>query len=233
MILGIETSTARASLALIKGPEVIIERKITGEVRHSESIFPEVVEMLDHFDFKRNNLRGIAVSIGPGMFTALRVGLALAKGLGLALNVPVIGVNTLDALARSVCTSLPYLLPLIDAGRGDVYLALYRNSSGRPRLLKDYHLIKIEQIDAFLKNKVLIFGPGLEVFNEIIQDKARGRLVCFEHKLLAPSASIIAQIGAEELAQGHYANFEELEPFYIKQPDAVIRRNKKTNRCRY
>lgn len=128
MIFGIETSTVQGSLSLIEKGEVIQEIKMTGSLRHAETIFGVAETMLRKYERGKHKLRGIGVSIGPGMFTALRVGLALAKGLGLTRDLPVVGVNTLDALAQSVSTSCPFLMPLISAGRGEVYMALYENT---------------------------------------------------------------------------------------------------------
>ncbi len=244
MIFGIETSTAQASLALV-GPirksvtsdsvvqteiSVICEMKTSGSVRHSEAIFSIAFDMLNRFDLERRKVDGIAVSIGPGMFTALRVGLALAKGLAIVLKAPIVSINTLDALARSITTSISFLLPLIDASRGDVYAALYNNLNGIPVRKSPYLLTGPQEVDRLITDETLIFGPGLETFGRILHSKLKSTAVFAKKNILAPPASIIAKIGAEKLAIGKIDEPEDIEPFYIKEPDALAYRSKKTNR---
>ncbi len=231
MIFGIETSTPQASLALVKGTRIVCEVRTSGEVRHSDTIFQIADGMLTEYDPERNKIRGIAVSIGPGMFTALRVGLTLAKGLAYAIGAPLVGVNTLDAMACSVSTPMPNLCPLVPAGRGDLYCALYRNAKGRPKLISPYLLVKPEQIVRRIRMKeALVFGPGLEIFKDVLRSCVKNRIRFAEKNILAPPASVVARIGEEKLARGITDDLDRLEPFYLKKPDVLTAKDRKYKR---
>jgi len=230
MIFAIETSAAIASLALVRHHSVLALVQTSGELRHSEAIFAMAEKLLARYDPSRRRIKGIAVSIGPGMFTALRVGLSLAKGMALTLGVPVAAVNTLDALAASINTDVRFLAPAINAGRGDVYLGLYEKRRGALRRISRYHLVKAGGIARLLRRRTLVFGPALEVFKEVMLEAGAGKIVLAQANVLAPPASVVGRLGAEQLEAGEAADLETLEPFYIKEPDAVANKDRQTQR---
>lgn len=230
MIFAIETSAAAASLALVQGGLTLVELRTSGKIKHSEAIFPMAARLLDRHDPDRRRVKGIAVSIGPGMFTALRVGLSLAKGMALTLGIPVVAVNTLDALAASVSTDARLLAPVINAGRGDIYLAVYERRGGTRHRLGRYHLVKAESIVRFTRRETLVFGPALEAVRGVVLEAGRGKIVLAEIHLPAPPASVVGRLGEARLKAGDIANLDTLEPFYIKEPDAIARGNRQAQR---
>jgi tRNA threonylcarbamoyladenosine biosynthesis protein TsaB len=126
-VLGIETSTSQASVALLEGRTVILQRAHARPKQSAERLLPLIAELLSEAGWQRGSLDRIGVSVGPGSFTGLRVGIACAQGLSLGLGVPVLGVSSLQAMARAVPESMPGLRSaVLDARRQEVFVAAYR-----------------------------------------------------------------------------------------------------------
>ena len=124
MILGIDTSTIVSSVALIDNNKVLAELNVQHKLTHSEMLMPNIDTLLKLGSVNKCDLTAIAVSIGPGSFTGLRIGLATAKALAYALKIPIVGVSSLEALSYNFILPLIYIIPLLDAQKGDCYTAL-------------------------------------------------------------------------------------------------------------
>jgi tRNA threonylcarbamoyladenosine biosynthesis protein TsaB len=125
--LGIETSTSQASVALLEGGKVVLAREHARPKQSAERLLPLIAELLDEAGWRRTSLERIGVSVGPGSFTGLRVGIACAQGLALGLGVPLVGVTSLQAMARAVPAAVPGLrCAILDARRGEVFAAAYQ-----------------------------------------------------------------------------------------------------------
>jgi tRNA threonylcarbamoyladenosine biosynthesis protein TsaB len=125
--LGIETSTSQASVALLEGGQVVLARAHARPKQSAERLLPMIAELLHEAGWPRKSLDRIGVSVGPGSFTGLRVGIACAQGLALGLDVPLVGVTSLQAMARAVPASLPGVrCAVLDARRGEVFAAAYQ-----------------------------------------------------------------------------------------------------------
>ena len=131
MILAIDTSTARLGIAVFNGTEILGESCWTSPNRHTVSLAPAVNELLDDLEVKKKKLKALAVALGPGSFTSLRVGLSFAKGISLGLGIPVIGVPTLDvSAAQQPLMEMP-LCAFLQAGRGKLAASFYEVRRGR------------------------------------------------------------------------------------------------------
>lgn len=125
-VLGIETSTSQAGVALLDGGKLVLERASARPKQSAERLLPMIAEVLAEAGWQASSLDRLGVSIGPGSFTGLRVGIACAQGLSLGLEVPLVGVTSLRAMARVVPESIRGLrVPLLDARRGEVFAAAY------------------------------------------------------------------------------------------------------------
>jgi tRNA threonylcarbamoyladenosine biosynthesis protein TsaB len=135
-VLAIETSTSLASVALVEGGRLVLARAHARPKQSAERLLPMIAEVLAEAGWKKSDLARLGVSIGPGSFTGLRVGIACAQGLALGLGIPLVGVTSLRALARAVPASvLGVRCPLLDARRGEVFGGGYANEPGCPELL--------------------------------------------------------------------------------------------------
>ncbi len=125
-VLGIETSTTMASVALVEHGKVLLERAHTRPKQSAERLLPLIAELLSEAGWERSSLGRIGVSVGPGSFTGLRVGIACAQGLSLGLGIPLVGVGSLRVMARAVPESLPGVrCAVLDARRAEVFVGAY------------------------------------------------------------------------------------------------------------
>ncbi len=222
--LGIETSSIITGLALVKENEIHYELNCLTGSKHNETIYQLLTNALQFLEIKVAELSGIGVSIGPGMFTSLRVGLALAKGLALPYQIPVKGINTLDALFDSLIqnvgqnNSLGLVVPIIDARKDEVFAAIYRNNER----ISEYLLIKPLDLAYQISESVYFVGNGLKKYESSLKEMLPigFKSVMFE----APSPSAIALRAQKSIADGEISDLASLQPFYLRPTDAELKR---------
>ena len=139
MLLAIDTSTAQVGLALCHGQQLVAETIWYSGQRHTVELAPALSELLRHASLTINDIAALGVAIGPGSFTALRVGLAFAKGLALARNLPIVGIATLDVVAAGQAVRSMRLAAVLQAGRGRIAVGWYqppisKSGTGHPAL---------------------------------------------------------------------------------------------------
>lgn len=130
-VLAIDTSSIVASVAIVEEEKLVAEFTINNKKTHSQTLLPMLEQMVKFADVSLESVDAIAISGGPGSFTGLRIGAATAKGLGLALNKPLIHVPTLKALAYNMVGTSEFICPIMDARRSQVYTGIYRFEIGR------------------------------------------------------------------------------------------------------
>jgi tRNA threonylcarbamoyladenosine biosynthesis protein TsaB len=194
------------------------------ESRSHTASLPLLVErVLGEAGLALEDVEGIAVSIGPGSFTGLRVGLALAKGLAFAGGLPLVGVPTLEALAwvadaepgTSLCAAL-------DARKREVYAALFTATAEGPRRLTPDLALAPAALAARLPRPCTLVGDAGEVYGDVLGAHAHLLPFATHH----PRGGVIARLGAARLAAGEAANAGTLEPVYVRPPDAELPRSR-------
>jgi len=226
-VLGIETATAVCSVALVESGGKSIERSIHSKQMHSEKIIFLIDECLAEGKTALGSIDGVAVSIGPGSFTGLRIGLSVAKGLAYSSGLPICGVSTLLALAQhgsSQCASTDEctILPLIDARRDEVYCAVYRWHNGEMVELHPPQVVFLQEIPALItfNEKVIVIGDGAEKFKEYCKKTAFNKSSSYIFPAGPPahcSAVPVAAIGAGRIKSGACDPIATLEPLYVKE----------------
>jgi len=220
MVLGIETSTAVCSVGLVHDDGQSAERTIIESHIHSEKLLTMVHEVCRERDFDLSRLDGVAVSIGPGSFTGLRIGLSTAKGLAYALDKPLVGIRTFEALAARVFLlhlTHQRVLLCADAKQGEYYFALYERD--RQRMIE---VIPVQVGDTGAIRRVVPSESTLLVTD--CPDELGKEIPCAEPPLeLSPycRGDMVAFLGVQKLVAGDVADTQELEPMYLK--DFVIR----------
>ena len=203
MLLAFDTATPAVTVALYDGQQVVAERTTVDAMRHGELLAPSIAAVLEEVGLVRQDLTAIAVGVGPGPFTGLRVGLMTARTLGAVLEIPVYGVCTLDVLAvEAVDTGTvdgPFQVAT-DARRKEVYLASYDRDGIR---LTGPDVVK----PATVATEEPVVGRGAVLYSEAFPD-GRGP----EN----PSAGVLARVVAEERAELY-----DPEPMYLRRPDAA------------
>jgi tRNA threonylcarbamoyladenosine biosynthesis protein TsaB len=224
-ILGIETATAVCGVALLRDGAVLAEESIEERYAHAEKLFGFIDDVLERAGVKLDSLQGIAVSIGPGSFTGLRIGLSVVKGLHLATGIPVVAVPTLEALAWRAApevrgTGIERILAVLDARREEVYWQLFDLTPEGPRALTDVSDGEIRLLPGLVPpGRVAITGDARISTGAALGidggDQARAFLV--PEPVAQCSAVAVAQRGAALLAAGAKEDVALLEPRYIKE----------------
>lgn len=222
MILAIDTSTRVSSVALVEDGRVIAELNQDTRLTHSERLMPQIKQLLDMAEKKRSDLTAIAVSIGPGSFTGLRIGMATAKTIAYALGIPIVGVPTMEALAWNCPLDGICLAAMLDAQKGNVYTARYRFEDGKLIVEEDACVRSFEDAVAGLQaldRPCIIVGE-----RQAIRDAAllTGKVRLAPPHLFAPRAASVALCAQERLLCGEADEVMQLEPLYIRRAEAEV-----------
>jgi len=221
-ILALETATLAGGAALLDGDAVIAETRSNIALTHSERILVAVDRVLRDARWTVRDLEGLAVSIGPGSFTGLRVGLATVKGLAFSLSLPVAGVPTLDALAATLPFADAPVAPLLDARKGEVYFSLYRwDGAGMARQC-DYLALSPEAAVARLTPPVIVLGDGVAPCRPYLASLGGGAQVAPPAQRL-PSPAAVGQLGHAALVAGGGRAADEIAALYLRPSEAELK----------
>ena len=221
-ILAIETATLAGSAALLDGDRVIGQSLLDIALTHSERLMAMVDHLLRDCGWDVARLEALAVSVGPGSFTGLRVGIATAKGLALARGLPVAPVPTLDALASNLPFADSPVCPLLDARKGEVYLSLYRWNGDRMDRQWEYLALSPRAAAERLAPPVIVIGDGVPACRPFLAHLGAGlRVAPPTHT--APSAAVVGWLGGRMLESGRAVGAEALEPLYLRPSAAELR----------
>lgn len=221
LILGIETATEQISVALGGHEGVIARFEVARGRRHAEILTPAIDFVCTQADIGLEEIGVIAVDVGPGLFTGLRVGLAAAKALAYALRVPMIGISSLDLLAFPHRASDKVVVPVIDARKGEVFYALYRQVPGG---LQQVAAPRVGPVDDLVANLLarsqdtLCVGDGAHRYRAEILDGFH----CEIGDDLHPSAAPLVQLAHARALREEWVQPSEITAVYLRQPDAQI-----------
>lgn len=221
MILGIETAVERVGVAVGDSRAVTAAASLTSDRRHAESLTPMIRFVLDQAALSTADLSAVAVDAGPGLFTGMRVGIAAAEALGWALEIPVVGVCSLDVVAMNAAASRDTVAVALDARRGEVYWALYRSESAFPVRLAEPTVSTPEDLAIHLADRaedVICVGSGFHRYADMF-DASWMQVLGADHAL--PSAENVVRLGVAEVAHDDAAA-RSVEPIYLRAPDAEI-----------
>lgn len=222
-LLAIESSGLVASAAIATETALLAEYTVNFKKTHSQTLLPMVEEIISMLGIELKEIDAIAVSAGPGSFTGLRIGSATAKGLGLALNKPIIPVPTTQGIAANVYGAEGILCPLMDAKRNQVYTGLYRYNKNGFEIVEDQMAVLIEEIIEKvnqLGEPVTYLGDGVEVFSSVLVQKT---IVPFSFAPLHCSkqrAGALAVRAIELYQEGRIQTAAEHEPDYLRLSQA-------------
>ena len=244
-ILGIETSGEIGSVAVCDGSSVIAEKSFKRGMRHGKELLPAIKEILEEAGLGLNGVDLIAVDVGPGSYTGLRVGVTCAKTMAYALNKPVIDVVSLDAIAQNMQNSYDHICPVIDARREMVYACIYGPVSGESlplfkksvcsldkEALNDDHrfainsrervsellLVTPDTLLPMIPQGTLLFGDGVSRFQTVFQDND---LLRGDDSLWIPRAFAVAALGKLLYENGKRCRIDQLAPLYMRRPEPV------------
>jgi tRNA threonylcarbamoyladenosine biosynthesis protein TsaB len=217
MLVAIDTATDQASLALHDGFRVRMEHTWEAPRRHTSELTPRLAEAMAQLDLAPKKLSGVAVTKGPGSFTGLRIGMAVAKGLAVAEGLPLVGIPTLDVVAAGQGRDRRQLAAVLQAGRGRISVATYRWQFGGWQAQEEPRLTTWADLEQEITEPTLFCG-------EIDQDGAGVLARLGDRAVLLPPAwrlrraGFLAELGWRRLNRGDVDDPTSLTPIYLKHP---------------
>lgn len=228
-VLGIDTSTPCGSVGLIDEDRVLADRLLNIPVTHSERLLSSVEGVLREAEYSLGDVDGWALSLGPGSFTGLRIGVSAVKGLAFATGKPVAGTPTLDVLAFQISPT-PYLIcPVLDARKEEVYTALYRYGDGnRPRPVSPYQACRPEELVRQIHEKTIFVGDGIKTYGDFLRNQLPSLAVFPISSLHLPYGSTIARLGLDLLRRGESLDLATFTPIYVRPSEAELKWREKS-----
>lgn len=222
-LLALETATRSLSVAVLRGGECVAEETATAGRSAAEVLLPAIDRLLDRAGLDPGGLGGFAISVGPGSFTGLRVGIATLKGLAFGSDIPVAAVSTLAALARGAPEGEGPVVALLDARRGEVYAAAFRARGAEPDPRLPEGVYTPAELAARLDAGCVLVGEEAERRARALRDRGLEVRVSAA-RLEAPRARDVGALGILCLARGGGVAVEALVPRYLRRADAEVAR---------
>jgi tRNA threonylcarbamoyladenosine biosynthesis protein TsaB len=226
MILGIETATEVCAVAVAENGLVKAERSLEGRHLHAEELTVLLRDVCDAAEITPAGLEAIAVSIGPGSFTGLRIGLSVAKGLAFSVSVPLVTVPTLEALAmqgaRATERSVRYFIPMLDARRGEIYAGLYCREGDWLREMLPVAVMTYADVQQHLPpgEHVVFLGDAVDLYRDYLgkENKAENPLIVIPSRPQRIATGVtVALLGERLFRSGARADLAATEPMYLKE----------------
>lgn len=222
-ILAVETATSWQSVAIVEGDAVVARSDEDAAGSHAKRLVPAIDRLLTSCGMVLTDMEGLAVSIGPGSFTGLRVGMATMMGFRLVTGLPLAAVPTLDAMAWNLRGAEHLLCPMLRARTGEVYWAQYQwLPGGVLKQMREEQVGTLEVLAQSLQGPALMFGEGWELHKQDFRRLFDGRLCNLEEapfEAMRPSAVSVGRAGAERLRRGEAAG-QGLSPRYVQRTEA-------------
>lgn len=222
-ILAIDSSGMVASVAIADGDVLVAEYTINHKKTHSQTLLPMINEISKMTELDINTIEAVAIAGGPGSFTGLRIGSATAKGLGLALNIPIINVPTMDAMAYNLYGIDGIICPIMDARREQVYTGLYSFDGGTFNVVMEQKPVAVrelvEKINE-LNRKVTFTGDGVDSYKDIINKNIKVPFEFAPVHLNRQRAASLAALAQQYAEIGKFETAAEHKPEYLRLSQA-------------
>ena len=240
LILAIDSSGMTASAALLTEEKVLSEMSVNNKKTHSQTLLPMIETVMAASDLEFEAVEAIALSEGPGSFTGLRIGAALAKGLGLSLDVPLIGISTIDALAYEAGPADALICPMIDARHETVYTGLYTWDEEGFQVMADTRVLNLKELAGLIvemssqgaPRRLLMTGDGADAYGDKLAAYLKGQA---EVRILAETvpvhhsrqrAAAVGALALQRATQGLMVSADEFKPRYYRMTQAERERLK-------
>jgi len=223
LILGIDTATAQVSVAVGGHEGVLASTQSVRGRQHAETLVPAIEFTCRQARIELNEISVVAVDLGPGLFTGLRVGVAAAKAMAHALRVPMIGVPSLDLVAFPLRFSPKLIVAAVDARRGELFTASYRQVPGGIQRLTPHHVVSPDDLASELlatAEECLLVGDGAVRYREVFDGLHKVEII--EEGLAYPAASSLVMLAHAQALREQWVKPWDLQPLYLRKPDAEI-----------
>ena len=227
LVLGIETATNTGSVALVREKETISISPPQIVKTHSQSLLKSINDLLTDAKLSIKDVNGVAISIGPGSFTGLRIGLSVAKSIAYSTGCDIIGVSTLKAFALRHTNHKGLVAPLIDARRNEIYGALFEVLGDAVHRKTNDMICEVSEFIRLIGEPVTFAGSGALKFKNAIVEELREKALFATPDLQFPSAETVAHLGLKKILTGNKDDVKTLTPVYIRKSDAEIKMTNK------
>jgi tRNA threonylcarbamoyl adenosine modification protein YeaZ len=222
-ILALDSSGLVASVAVATEDTLLAEYTVNYKKTHSQTLLPMLDEVVKMIELDLKTIDVIAVAGGPGSFTGLRIGSATAKGLGLALDKPLVHIPTVDALACNLYGCEKYICPIMDARRNQVYTGIDRFEGENLRILKQQTPMAVEELAQELNalgNEVIFLGDGVPVYQELLKTVMKVPYRFAPAHLNRQRAAAVAALAVQYVKEGRIETAAEHQPDYLRLSQA-------------
>jgi len=223
LLLVLETATSRGSVALMAGDGCLAEFSLRSTLTHSRRLLGAIEFLLQESGVTWPDLDAVAVSLGPGSFTGLRIGLSTAKGLALATGVPLIGVPTLDGLAAQFTFTTPLICPLLDARKKEVYAAFFRCADGGlPRRESEYLVLPPDRLADMVAAPTIFIGDGAECYGDLLVRQLGDLALLPPAAIYLPRAAALGRLALARWRAGEFLEPGPAGPIYVRASEAEV-----------
>ena len=227
MLLAVETSSSVGSIALCDGVDLLGQCTFSHGLQNAARVLPLIDELCRERGITAKDFTDVAVSIGPGSFTGLRIGVTLAKTLAFATGAKLLAVPTLPVIASNAPSDSQWVMPILDAKRDQVFAAVYRRGKQNAQLdeVEPAQLIHLPELLARTPRPLLVLGEGVNRHRQHLECSAnrQSQMTIAPEDLWWPRAATVAHLALQLREQGAYANPFKLTPLYIRKPEAQER----------
>jgi len=226
-VLAMETSTSKLGVAIADDDSILAEYRSDSALKHSQESIPAIQKVLKEAGCRLSDMDAFAVSIGPGSFTGLRVGVSVIKGLNLVTRAPVVAVPTLDVIAYNSAGSRIPVCVMVDARKGNVYSCLYKEGKYGIIRIWDHLLISPEELADRIKNEAgetLFSGDGIPAYRNTIL-KAAWNAKFADEKIWFPDVNTVARLGIERFRNKELEDADTLAPFYMYSRECNVNKH--------
>ena len=224
LVLGIETSTMQGGVALLSERGLLSEYLLNVKATHTERLLPLIDRALRDAGITLRQIEGLAVAVGPGSFTGLRIGLSTAKGLAVAAGKPLVGVSTLEAMAWTLPFCAYPVCPVLDARKGELYCALFRHEGERLIRLMEDAALSPDSLLSWIQGATVFLGDGVTVYGGLLKERLKHLALFPPSGQRTGSAATVAELGRRRLLQGQRDEISELTPRYLRPSEAELKR---------
>lgn len=234
LILAIDSATPSAGVALLDNEKLFYEEISNFKKTHSQNLMPMVDRALKTGDFSINDISAIAVTVGPGSFTGLRIGMGTVKGLSLAADKPVVAISTLETIAYNLSGTSSLVAVLLDARKQEVYTAFYDVSGFFPIALSEELAISPEEfVDLAYElkvkhnyEKIILLGDGYYPYADFFTNSLGNTLAKAPSHLMLPRPTALGNLAIEKIRNNEYSDIFSLSPVYLRLSEAEYRLNR-------
>ena len=222
MLLAIDTSTRYGGVALWDGDRAVSTITWRSTQNHTAELMPTIEYLLGRANASPRELEGIAVALGPGGFSALRVGISVAKGLALPLDIPLVGVGTLEMEAYPYAGAGLPVCPILEAGRSEVAAALFQQDAGGWHKLREERIRQPEELvqeDLFTPGEaVILCGEGVSRHHDYLRDALGPKAIIVSFHTPASRLEALGILAGQRLKAGEVDSLAAIQPIYIRRP---------------